>query len=37
MAVRASLRHELKYYISYGEYTHLSRTLDYVLQRDLRG
>ena len=37
MAVRASLRHELKYYISYGEYTHLSRTLDYVLQRDPAG
>lgn len=32
-----ALRHELKYYINYGEYTHLSRTLDLVLQRDPSG
>ncbi len=32
-----SLRHELKYYINYGEYTHLSRTLDYVMDRDPAG
>lgn len=32
-----ALRHELKYFINYGEYTHLSRTLDYVLQRDSSG
>lgn len=31
------LRHELKYFITYGEYTHLSRTLDYVLDRDPSG
>lgn len=31
------LRHELKYYINYGEYTHLSRTLDFVLDRDPAG
>lgn len=37
MAAIPPLRHELKYYMSYGEYTHLSRTLDYVLQRDPSG
>ena len=31
------LRHELKYYINYGEYAHLSRTLDLVMQRDASG
>ena len=30
-------RHEYKYYINYGEYAHLSRTLDYVLTRDKNG
>lgn len=34
---RPPLRHELKYLINYGEYMHLSRTLDYVLQRDPAG
>jgi len=33
----AVARHELKYLINYGEYAHLSRTLDYVLQRDPAG
>lgn len=36
-AFRPSVRHELKYYINYGEYTHLSRTLDYLLSRDPSG
>lgn len=36
-AKRPSVRHELKYYINYGEYTHLSRTLDYLLTRDDAG
>ena len=31
------LRHELKYFINYGEYTHFSRTLDLVLTRDSAG
>ena len=30
-------RHELKYFINFGEYAHLSRTLDYVLYRDQNG
>ena len=30
-------RHEYKYFISFGEYAHLSRTLDHVLQRDSNG
>ncbi|MDL2318763.1 VTC domain-containing protein, partial [Eubacteriales bacterium OttesenSCG-928-A19] len=37
MAGIPPLRHELKYFINYGEYTHLSRTLDFVLQRDPSG
>lgn len=37
MATLPPLRHELKFFINYGEYTHLSRTLDYVLQRDPAG
>lgn len=37
MLSRPSVRHELKYFINYGEYVHLSRTLDYVLQRDPSG
>ncbi len=37
MAVRPTVRHELKYLINYGEYVHLSRTLDYILQRDPAG
>ncbi len=36
-ASRPSVRHELKYLINYGEYVHLSRTLDHVLQRDPSG
>lgn len=36
-AKRPSARHELKYYINYGEYTHLSHTLDYLLARDDSG
>lgn len=36
-AARPSVRHELKYYINYGEYTHLSRTLDLMLSRDPSG
>lgn len=31
------LRHELKYYINYGEYLHLSHTLDLMLDRDPSG
>lgn len=34
---RPAVRHELKYYINYGEYMHLSRTLDYTLNRDPSG
>ncbi len=30
-------RHEYKYFIDFGEYAHLSRTLDYVLYRDKNG
>ena len=30
-------RHEYKYFINFGEYAHLSRTLDYVLYRDKNG
>lgn len=37
MAVAASLRHELKYYIHYGEYAALSRRLDFAMQRDPSG
>jgi len=36
-AARPAVRHELKYFLNYGEYTHLSRTLDYVLTRDPSG
>lgn len=36
-AERPFVRHELKYLINYGEYVHLSRTLDAVLQRDAAG
>ncbi|MDR0897437.1 MAG: polyphosphate polymerase domain-containing protein [Oscillospiraceae bacterium] len=32
-----AVRHELKYTIPYGEYLHLSRTLDYVMMRDPAG
>ncbi|MCL1964648.1 MAG: polyphosphate polymerase domain-containing protein [Firmicutes bacterium] len=32
-----SVRHELKFFINYGEYVHLSRTLDYALKRDPAG
>lgn len=32
-----ALRHEIKFYINYGEYAHLSRSLDYLLQRDPAG
>ena len=35
--VRPAVRHEQKFLISYGEYAHLSRTLDYVLRRDPAG
>ena len=31
------VRHELKYYINYGEYVHLSRTFDLCLDRDPSG
>lgn len=31
------LRHELKFMINYGEYVHLSHTLDYCLRRDPMG
>ncbi len=31
---RIPIRHELKYYINYGEYLHLSRTIDHVMWRD---
>lgn len=34
---RPPVRHELKFLINYGEYLHLSRTLDYCLQRDPGG
>jgi len=34
---RPSARHELKFLINYGEYVHLSRTLDCVLNRDTAG
>ncbi len=34
---RPPVRHELKFLINYGEYLHLSRTLDYVLSRDPGG
>ncbi len=37
MAGRPPVRHELKFLINYGEYAHLSRTLDYLLQRDPAG
>ena len=37
MISRPPVRHELKYYINYGEYLHLSRTLDYMLSRDTAG
>ncbi len=37
MAARPQVRHELKFLINYGEYAHLSRTLDYLLQRDPAG
>lgn len=37
MAGLPALRHELKFLINYGEYTHLSRTMDFVLQRDPSG
>lgn len=34
---RPPIRHELKFLINYGEYLHLSRTMDYVLKRDAAG
>ena len=34
---RPPVRHELKFVMNYGEYMHLSRTLDYCLQRDPGG
>ncbi len=37
MAQISGLRHELKFFINYGEYTHLSRTLDLMMQRDAAG
>lgn len=34
---RPPVRHELKFVMNYGEYLHLSRTLDYCLERDPGG